>query len=50
MTGYCQGVLFIFLHHGRIADDVSKKNGGELAVWLFHVLRENKEQEYLTRN
>ena len=36
MTCNGQGILLILLHHGRIANDVSKEDSSELAVLLFH--------------
>ena len=36
MSGNRQRLLFIFLHHGRIADNVSEKNSSELAVLFLH--------------
>jgi hypothetical protein len=39
--------LLIFLHHGRIANNVGKKDSSELAVLVFHV-SVKREQESLT--
>jgi len=38
MSGNRESILFIFLHHRGITNNVGKKNGSELAVLLVHVL------------